>query len=292
MALTLEETKLFEFARDSLPPWIKTEDEFLKAAAKMGGSVRAIEDYLFGQALIGTAVGPTSGVTPDWLGQHARDRGTTRAAGESDVELRARLKEFPDALTRAALLATANAILDAAGISDLAALLELPRDAARFGFFHFLFGTGGTFAQSGTVSRFTPAVLPWPVPPWQSASVFPGLTWELIIGGAANAGNNGTRTVTGLDGDAAIVTNAAGVAGVDPTVSWVAQRLDADGNLRDGFSRSYLGRGYRMKNSRPMLLIVILPYPTSAATASSVLAALTLKKAAGIRLVVERRLVP
>lgn len=291
MALTAEELKLYDFARKALPSWVRTEDEFLTAAAKMFGSVRAMGQYLFGQALIGTASGGTA-TTPDWLGQHARDRGTTRSAGESDPELRARLKEIPDALTRASLLAMADAILTAAGIADPAALLELPRDAARFGDWTALTGTGGTFAQSGTTSKFTPDVLPWPTPPYQAPTVEPVISWQLEISGAADAGNDGTNDITGLDGDAAIVTNATGVAGADPTVAWTAQRLDVDGNVSDGFARSYLGRGYRAKNSRPMLLIVIVPFPTTTATALSISRALQFKKAAGIAIRVERRAIP
>ena len=44
MALTFEEQRLYDFAKGSLPAWIKNDDEFLHGAAKMFGSVRAMVD--------------------------------------------------------------------------------------------------------------------------------------------------------------------------------------------------------------------------------------------------------
>ena len=290
MALTDDEAELYRFGRDALPGWLKEDDEFLTAAAKQFGAARALSDYLFSQALIGTATGPDTG-TPDWLAQHARDRATSRQANEGDPALRKRLQEIPDALTRAALLAAADAILAAAGVVGASALLELPRDAAWLGHYTALTGTGGTFAQVATVSKFTPTVL-WATPPFRSASVSPVINWQLVIGGAASAGNNGTRAIAGLEGNAALVSNAGGVAGADATVTWTARRLDVTGNVTDGFARSFAGRGWRCANSRPFALIVILPFGTSAGTAASVLESVRQKKAGGFRVAVERRLNP
>jgi len=183
MALTHDEQELYDFGRNALPKWLKRDDEFLTAAAKMMGSPRAIVDYLFEQTLITHATGPGAG-TPDWLNQHARDRGTSRQAGETDPALQQRLRLIPDALTRQALLDAVNGILAGVGIVGNAALVELPRDAAYLGHFQPLIGTGGTFTQSGTTSTFTPTVLPWPAPPFQAASVAPVVTWQLVIAGA------------------------------------------------------------------------------------------------------------
>lgn len=291
MALTSEEQKLLEFALGMLPAWVRRNDEFLYGAAKMFGSVRTLIEYLFGQTLIGTAVGP--GVdTPDWLNQHARDRGTTRADGEDDVTLRARLKQYPDAITRAALLAAVDAVLEANGITTDSAMLELPRDAAYIGEFVAMSGTGGAFVQTGTTSRFTPTVLPWPTPPFRDAAVFPTIQHRLTISGADDAGNDGAFTITGLDGDATIVTNATGVTdAVDAGVSWTVERLDVDGNLRDGFPRVFLGRGYRMTGTRPQTVLLILPFGSTAGIEASVREMLRTKKAAGFRVIVERRLI-
>lgn len=291
MSLTPDEQKLYDFAKGALPAWMKRDDEFLAAAAKTLGAVLLQVKYLFKQTLITTADGPTS-TTPDWLGQHARDRGTSRQAGETSPVLAERLRVVPDTLTRTAILDAANAILTAAGIAGVAALVELPRDGAWLGNYTAMSGTGGTFQQSGTVQGFIPTVLPWPIPPWQDATVTPVLQHRLVITGAATGANNGTRAITGLQDNAALVTNASGVAGADPTVAWKVERLDALGNLTDGFARAYCGRGWRICTPRPSKLIVILPFGTSAAVAASVEESIRTKKAAGIRLLVERRVNP
>lgn len=290
MSLTEDEQALYDFAEGALPSWITHPDPLLTAAAKQIGASLAQARYLFAQALIGTAEGATS-TTPDWLNQHARDRNTSRQAGESDVALRERLRTIPDAVTRQAILDAANAILAAAGVSGEAALVELPRDAAWVGTYTALTGTGGTFVQVGTDSRFTPTV-PWATPPYRAPGVTPELSWTLTISGAANAANNGTRAITGLVGNAAVVSNASGIAGADGTVSWIARRLDALGNGTDFAARSYAGRGFRASVGRPLKLIVILPYGTTAGTAASVLEAIRQKKAAGFAVVIERRLNP
>lgn len=290
MALNATAQKLYDFAKRALPAWVKETDEFLHGAAASIGLAYDHLIYLFKQTLITEAEGATS-TTPDWLAQHARDRDTGRQASETDPVLQERLRVIPDALTRQAILDAANAILDAQGVVGDAALVELPRDAAWAGVYSPMTGTGGTFVQSGTTSQFTPAVLPWPTPPYRAATVFPERRHQLVISGAANAGNNGTRTITGLLNNAAIVTNASGVAGVDATVTWSVRRLDGLGNVRDGFARSYAGRGWRATSGRPTI-IVILPFGTSAGTQAAVTEAVRTKKATGIRLVVERRMNP
>lgn len=289
--LSEEENELLDFATGALPDWVRKPDEVLASAAKSVAIARLHGEYLFSQALITQATGATSD-SPDWLDQHARDRGTSRQAGETDPVLQARLRVVPDAITRQALLDAANAILSAASVSGSAALLELPRDAAYLGSFTALTGTGGTFAQAGTVTRFTPTVLSWPTPPFQAAGVTPVRSWQLVISGAASGGNNGTRTITGLDGNAAIVTNAGGVAGADATVTWKAQRLDVAGNVTDGFHRVYLSRGYRLTQRRPFEIIMILPFGSSVGVQNSLRESLRLKKAAGYKLTVERRINP
>lgn len=227
-----------------------------------------------------------------WTDQHALDSGTSRQGGESDAALIARLKVGTTALLRQVLLDVANAILTSAGVAGTAAILELPRDAAHCGNYTAMTGTGGTFAQVGTVSKFTPTVLPWPTPPFQVATVTPFRSWQLVISGASSSGNNGTRAVTGLEVDAAVVTNASGVGGADPTVTWKAQRLDVTGNLTDGFARAYCQRGFRVGQARPFGVIMILPFGTDAGTANSIREALRVKKATGFKVTVERRLNP
>ena len=280
MALTAEEQRYYDFAKAALPPWVPDPDEFLAGAAKLFGGVDATIRYLFGQALISTATGPDTG-TPDWLNQHAADRGTRRQLGETTPALRERLRTFPDALTRASLLAVADAQLSIAGVSGSAAMVELPRDMAHSGVYATDTGVGGTFTKVGNVVTFTPDGA-WAAPPYRDPSIVPVRTHKLTIAGAASAGNDGTRTIDGLTGDGAFYTNAGGVAEADPTVAWTVEHYDPEGNLRDGFTRAYSQRGYRSSRLRPQTIVIILPYGTSAAVAAGVAEAVRQRKAAGI----------
>jgi hypothetical protein len=297
MALTTDEQELLDFALSSLPPWFSAPERDFAiegGMAKQAGAARAQNAYWFGQALISTATGPTAD-TPDWLGQHAKDRGTRRQAGESDEALRIRLRQYPDALTRPLLLAIAQGMIDDAGVSGTVAMLELRKDRAFFGVNEPMSGTGGTFVSvDANTAKFTPDVLPWPRPPFQGAALAPPVTYKLVISGASNAFNNGTHPVQAMVGDAAEYLVLSMGAGHDATVSWRVDRYDEDDNLLtegSGRARAYLSRGFRMGAGYPTILLT-LPYGTSAALAASVLEAMRQRKAAGVRVIVERRLTP
>lgn len=68
-----------------------------------------------------------------WLDEHAADRGTRRQTGESDDELRLRLRVPTDVVTRPALLARTDDLLAAAGVVGSASMAE----GADLGFFLF-----------------------------------------------------------------------------------------------------------------------------------------------------------
>lgn len=297
MALTPEEQELLDFALAALPEWFRSNDRVLEDAgmmAKMMGQARATIADWFSQTLITQADGPTS-TTPDWLNQHARDRNTNRQDGETDDVLADRLRKISDALTRPALLAAAQAILDAEGVAGDVALVEMRRDRIFAGSFTARTGTGGVFATvSGSTRKFTPDV-PFPLPvevnyPRSGAQGNP----QIVFSGSASAGNDGTFEVTGLDGDAVTYENASGVDETDATVSWSLEKRDVEGNVRDGFARAYAGRGYRVGGRWPamVMLIFILPYGSTPATVAAVREMLRQKKAAGFRALVERRLNP
>lgn len=295
MALTTEEQKFYDFAKASLPDWIPDGDEFLMGAAKMFGSVRELIDYLFGNALISSAVGATA-TTPDWLNLHAADRGTRRQLNEDDPTLRERLRNVPDALTRLTLLAAIDAILAANGVSGSSAIVELPKDGAHSasptGWYQEDAGTGGTFAVAGTTVKFTPDVLPWARPPKWPTNTSPARSSRIVLSSSTDPLHDGTHVVTALDGDAAVWTDASpGAAGPDAAVTWLVETLDVDGNVRDGFARAFSQRGYRSARLRPLRLVIILPYGSTAATEASVREALRQKKAAGIAVTIERRLI-
>lgn len=296
MALTIDEQELLDWALASLPPWFsdaESRDFAIEGAmAKMAGAARAQTDYWFGQALITTATGATA-TTPDWLQLHAMDRGTRRQDGESDEALRSRLRTFADALTPPAILAAAQAVIDAAGVSGDVAMVELRRDRAYLVTNDPHDGVGGTFTnQAGTLHSFSPTD-GWARPPL--VGLQPDITWKVTLGNCTDNENDGTHEVTALSGELAVYTDADGIAtGLDTIAEWRVDRYDRDDNLLTGGTGradAYLSRGHRMGASYPTI-VLILPYGTTAATAAAVLEATRQRKAAGVRVIVERRLNP
>lgn len=300
MSLTTEEQELLDWAMEAMPPWFRGDRDLAVEAgiAKMMGAARAQVEYWAGQTLIASAVGATS-TTPDWLQQHAIDRGTRRQSGESDAELRARLRFYPDAITAVALLGVAQGIVDAAGVaSDPVALVELRVDKA------FLTrnvpqeGVGGTFAvPSAGQATFEP-VDAWSGnrPPWiQRGGAYLTNTAILEIVNAAKKNNDGSHQVTGMAGNAVAYADATVVAGLDGSVEWRVDRymvLDsAQLTAGTGKMDAYASRGYRVGGQRPVI-ILILPYETTTATAAAVEEAIRQRKAAGVIVMIEIRTSP
>ncbi len=294
MALTAEGQKLLDFALAALPTWFKDSArsfEFTGAAAKINENTHALITYWFEQALITQADGPTA-VDPDWLNQHAKDRGTSRQLGETDAALAERLKNTPDALTRPTILSAAQSIIDAEAIIGSVVMVELRRDRAHFGDFTSDSGTGGTFTDEGLgVFKFTPDVkFATPLTVTYEGSGDSGVP-QLAVSGAASAGNDGTFPLTGLGGDGALFANGSGVAEVDATASWSIVKRDLAGNVKDGFGKAYLSRGHRM-GSTIATVVFILPFGCTPGTESSIIEMARQKKGAGVRVIVECRANP
>ena len=313
MALSADEQDLFDIAREMLPHWFfsnaRANEELGEIAKLNGAALTQVKEWLGRQTLISLADGPTSN-TPDWLNQHAVDRGTRRQNGESDAALRARLQTVAQALIRRVLLDEITAILAADGITYPAypapELVELPRDAVVFGNVTANTGTGGTFSgPSGGVMTFTPTVK-FAMPPFKLAQspfdIEGGTTgaktvlngrvrsYQITFTGSTNAGNNGTFVTTGLSGNGVTYTNGSGVAGADSAPTWTVKRKDWQGTVLDGFKHSYLSRGDRI-GRRGSEIIVILPFGTADSTKRAIEEMLRTKKAAGVALRVERRAV-
>lgn len=150
MALTADEQTLFDAAVAALPAWftkVERNMEDLTMFAKVNGFSLSIAKFWLTQTFIGQAVGVT-GLEPDWLNEHARDRGTSRTLNETDVALRSRIKSAPDAITPDAIVSGVLAAIVAAGGTWDGTMEEFPRDNA------YLIdtitqntGTGGTFAS-------------------------------------------------------------------------------------------------------------------------------------------------
>lgn len=318
MPLSGDEQNLLDFALGGLPGWFSdTEQRVLDVEggmAKQMGAAWDVITYWFSQTLIGDAVGAT-GDDPDWLQQHAMDRDTRRANGELDEVLRPRLRKFPDALNRATLISIAQDMVDAAGVSGDVAMVELRRDRGYFGTWLAMSGTGGTFADlGGGLAGFTPDEGWGGRAPWLDYTQLSGEPFDfaLTIDNAADSNNENPSQgiefkISAVVGDRVTYPNAGVVPGADPTCTWRIERyvygatdindhiltaeVDASPPTGSPRCKSYYSRGYRFGDSYPTI-ILILPYGSDAALATAVAEAVRQRKAAGVRVYVERRQSP
>lgn len=313
MSLTADEQDLFDEGRAILPHWFhsneRANEELGEMAKLLGASLSQVVDWLTRQVLITLADGPTS-TTPDWLGQHAIDRGTRRQDGELDGVLRDRIRLGDDGICRPVLLAAVNAMLLGFSISGTADMVELPRDEIFFGNVSADTGAHGVF--SGPVSgimTFTPTVK-FKMPPYkrptstfdvngESSGPLTAVngrvrSFQITFSGSTSGGNNGTFATTGVTGQSVKYANGSGVAGADATVLWATKRKNWQSIVADGFRHSFLSRGERIGRLGSEI-IVILPYDGTKtddqleAARKAVAEMLRTRKGAGVSLRVERR---
>jgi len=294
MAFTATEKELYDWARGMLPRWFfesERSEEEMGALVKVFDAVRAQVDEWQSMTFIDEA----ADLPPDFLDQHARDRGTRRQAGETDARLRLRLQTFDDALTRPVLLAAAQAVLDAESVAGTAVMVELRFARAWLLDWTAWSGTGGTFGGAAPSMTFEPDVA-WTARPYrgETTTLLPHeFEFQLVISGAATAANDGTHSIDGLDEGAATYQDADGVAEADATVTWTVQKLDRQGHVVDGFRAAYLGldQGFRLGGDRPMF-VVIVPYDATADVAAEIAERVRVRRAAGCQVIVERRTSP
>src|SRR5262252_504835 len=277
---TVDEQELYDWAVNALPDWYATDaraNEYLWACAAIFAGIKAVAaDWLAKQTFILKADGwtldadgkPTS---PDWVGEHARDRGTMRADGEDTEALRTRIHGMPGGtVTSPDLVDSINDFLESQGLPPDADLVEMPGDGYYVVTFAADAGTGGVFASMGAPKMvFTPTTRY--VGP-------PAVGMKLTIAGAIATGNNGIHPVTGAIVDGTSYDDADGIAGSDATVAWTLGKVGVAGEDLDGFEECYCDRGYRCGMTLPTI-IAILPYPTTADQAATVRAMLDEKAA-------------
>ena len=253
-------------------------EEYEEMTAELQSLAKSIGEDWIRRTYITYADGP-------WLVSHAVDRGVPLVDGESDAERRARIRLPPDAVTKPAILAKAQAIVDASGVSGTVYAVEVRTAKAHFGSYSSeSHADGGEFvALDGDEMEFRPTT-PFSTVPIRDQD-------KLVVSGSA--GNDGSHTITGFSGNAIRYTDAAG-ADEDLAAGTVKiEKYDQDGNVKDGFARAYFGRGYRMGSRQsPNHGILILPYGTSAATRLAVQAMVLTYKAFNVKVTVERRVSP
>lgn len=306
MALSSRAQKLKDHAMGLLPTWYRDPDrdqEIDDAFAALFEQVHdKVEDWLVTQTRLSTATGATS-AEPDWLAQHAADRGSYRQTGESDLTLRARLRDVPEALTINSLLAATQNIIDEQGVSGTPYLVELTNERAYFKTITCYPGGSGSLGVGVSIvvaSAGLPDMKFKPHDGWDKS--FDPLkdrprdrsnSTIAFVTGLGNPGNSGVYTITGFDGDYALFENASGVSESTPGAGWCIEPRGADNQFLarynvTGRKDAFMSRGYRM-GTQQASIIIILPYGCDSATVASVQAMLTDKKAAGVKALVECR---
>ncbi len=142
------ERDFYDVAKGALPRFVFEKqgdrEQFVAYAKIFARAKDQIDEWiLFTRILLATL---------EYLDGHAKDRGTARKGGESEVALRTRLRSISDAVTPSAVLAAANETLAADGVSGTAALVELRRDRMYFG---TDIATGKQFNYFGRGYRFS-----------------------------------------------------------------------------------------------------------------------------------------
>lgn len=136
MPLSSEAQALFDHAKQSLPRWltngVKAALEWLYAFTDIFDDIRQQAQTWLDLTYILQATGAN-------LDQHAKDRGTSRQFGETDLALQQRLINITDILTEPALITHINTLLAQNGLGPCG-FVSLRRDE---GHYHI---TGHSFA--------------------------------------------------------------------------------------------------------------------------------------------------
>lgn len=294
MSLSSEAQALFDHARQSLPRWLtgaaNAALEWLYGFTEVFDEIRVQGQDWIDITYLENATGAE-------LDQHAKDRGTTRRAGESDGALRERIRQITDAVTEPALLVGIDAILDTNGVY---ALMNVKTHVTTgwttvFSAYDSI-GAGGyqtaltlRMVNDGTNPPTLEASGPDTIIHYQA-----GVTTRSAIETLVTS-SSGLFYVSTASASGASVLQAGDAFGPKNFVlgAIVALRRDRGHYHTNGSCRAFLNRGYRMTTEgRPMAYIVILPFGIVAAVATSVAEYLRQYGPGGYQYYVERRLNP
>lgn len=300
MPLSSEAQALFDHAKQSLPRWLtgaaSAALEWLYGETEIMDEVRVQGQEWLDITLLENAVGVE-------LDQHAKDRGTSRRVDESDITLRERLRNITDALTEPALQTGVDAILDSQGFLAILKAGTISITGWNTIFKSKFVLSGGGFQTNLYLSMVSNATNP---PTMTETISLDGKTCNVTINYSAGVTTraaveslvtaSGTKIAVLTASSSGATTLAAGDAFANKRFylsGLVGLRRDRGHFHTNGSCRSFLSRGYRMcNNDRPMGYIFILPYLSTAATASAVAEYLRQTGSAGYIYYVERRLNP
>lgn len=285
MVLSVEAQALFDHARAAVPRWLTEPStsaiEWLYAFVDEFDLVRTLGQEWLDNTYILLAPGA-------WIDQHARDRGTSRRAGESGAILAQRLKSISDNQTQPVLLGGIEEILRRQGnilpafntrkYSQIVGSIwdaRLRATTANYDLTFSMIGdifTGGppTVVESGNniTVHFRSAV-------HSRADVEAAIVANCTKATLIQASTHPTSTVTSA-------ANGFVNQPFQLELSLVNVRREKAYEHTPGSSTSFLSRGYRMCiTGGPFRVIIILPYGTAVSTAGAVLEYLRLNAAAG-----------
>lgn len=303
--LSPREQELFGFAKSALPKWLFAQEtnrqELIAGFAKAMGAVWDQIDFFVDQVFILKAVS-------NFLDDLAKDRGTRRQFGETDISLAARLRQVQDAVTLPALEAALTAIMNAAGYTTGFGIVELRADRA---YLTTVYATivcpapgelvnGQTFEldNNGTGSFGTPIVYEFNT--GSPAGGHVGINYASAVTAADVAAlvvaaiNGSTTHLIASTPDALHLQVVKVKTDQDPERAVQAKNNTVtapDFSLTTGRHSCYLGRGYRV-SSRHNELIVILPYGTPQGIQQAVADMIRLLHAGGVDVTIEVRANP
>lgn len=262
MPLSAEEQSLFDHARNALPRWLTTGKtavlEWIYAFVAIFEAVRVLANEYLEGVFLNTATGR-------WLDQHARDHDTIRLVGETDADLRARIRLADDAVTDPALQAGVNAIL---GVSIT---IAAPGTITLYDAVNGATGTVTLAATTYTFEALTTLV---------RAALPAGWSFAFINARARFNATNATTSATvpfdvtfssvGIRNSFGFAANAsAWVVGTSgyyesttliPSACGIIHLRRQRGHFQTTTRTAFLNRGYRMTNAaQPMTYVVQLP---------------------------------
>lgn len=296
--LNSDEQDLYDVAKSSLPKFlfqlITAAQEMFGASAKTFGAAKTAIKLWY----TNTYILQSSGF---WLDQHAKDRGTGRRFGETDVALQGRLRNNEDLVTKPALIAQVNSYLASQSLPETAAIVELRLDRS---FFQVaaakiepispaLISDGETFTlDNGTSSKIFEFDKDGSVTAGhQAVNISAAVTVDDVVtaimsslSGYAVAPYFFTASLAGPD------SRIVAVQYTDSSHAIIASEAVSNSTFKvtSGAWRAYFSRGYRM-GTRVDEIVIILPYGSTSSDVAAVYEIIRQKKAGGIAVKVESR---
>ncbi len=299
-----DQSSLYQVAKAALPPEFfqngQDSQELPSAFAVEMAAAKASIDTDYHRSMILDSTGI-------WLDQHARDRGTTRQANESNVQLRQRLRSFNPSVTLSALTGAIGAFVTGSDVTGTVGYVELRKSRAFFYTNPFVLNTvSASLITAGQSFKITRDGLNIDTFVFGTTGSSPPGTWYVdlssasfpydVAKSAASAISSASLagTVTGLSYqtryDSRWTSGSELYVYSDPFGVVLRGSDQSACSITVGSNRGYFNDGWRMGGIPPLNeLIIILPTGSSGATFDGVKELARQLKAAGTNIVVEEK---